>query len=111
MVKRKRILLTALLALTAVSALLLRPIGVNLFEIRPAPDSIEVFGVPNSSEHCVVTTDCESVLTANTNVDTTHLPLLLVLSGVAFLVFAAVVRPSHSPSLAISNPPPRLAGF
>jgi hypothetical protein len=110
MLKRQRIFLTALLALTAVFALLLRPVGVNLFDIPPAPDSIEILGVPNSSEHCVVITDCETILTVNTNVDIAHLPLLPIFGGVAFMVLATAVRPNRSPALTISNPPPRLAG-
>jgi hypothetical protein len=107
----KRRLLLAAIALTAIAALILRPIGVEVFGIPPDPRHLEVVSAPGSSEHCVVISDCETVLTATANIDFTHSPLVPVLLGFAFLVLAVAVRPQGSPSLAVSSPPPRLAAI
>ena len=106
--RRQRLLFAALLALTALSALILRPIGVEVFGVQPDPRGLEVTGVPGSSEHCVVITDCETVLTATASFDLTHTPLLPILAGFAVVVLTVTLRPRRGPSLPVSSPPPRL---
>jgi hypothetical protein len=105
--QRQRFLLAALLALTAISALILRPVGIEVFGVQPDPRHLEVIGVPGSSQHCVLIADCETVLTATANFDLTHSPLLPVLVGFAFLVLMTTLRPRSGPNLPVSSPPPK----
>jgi hypothetical protein len=111
MVKRQRIVLAALLALTAVSALILRPIGVELFDIPLDSRDIEIVGKPGTSQHCVVITDCETLLTANTTVDLTQALPFLILVGFAFVVLTTAARPESGPKPSVSSPPPKLTSL
>jgi hypothetical protein len=111
MAKRQRLLLVAIFALTAISALVLRPIGVEVFGVQPDPRHMEVVGVPDSGEHCVIIADCETVLTATASFDLTRSPLLPVLLGVAILVLIETARPRSGPSLSVPIPPPRLTAI
>jgi len=111
MVKRQRIVLAALLALTAVSALILRPIGVEVFDIPLDSREIEIVGQPGTSQHCVVITDCDTALTASTNVDLTHALPILILVGFAFVVLTTAALPRSGPKPSVSSPPPRLTSL
>ena len=109
--KRQRLLLASLVALTAVSALTLRPVGIKMVDIPLDLHSVEVVGLSGSSNHCVLITDCETVLTAGTSVDLIHSPLLPLLVGFSFVVLATATLWTNRPDSTVANPPPRFASF
>jgi hypothetical protein len=97
----------ALFAVAALIALVLRPVGVDVFNVASDPGAVRVISHAGSSQ-CVVASDCESVAPANLNLDLgSAAPVLVLGSGlVAFLLSAGTLRPAGH-VYAIPNPPPR----
>jgi hypothetical protein len=109
--KRQRLLIASLVALVAAFAVILHPVGTKLLDIPQDLHSVEVVGVSGSSNHCVVISKCQTVLTAGTRVDLAHSSQLVVLVGFAFVVLVTAAPSIKRPDLAVASPPPRLASL
>jgi hypothetical protein len=98
----------ALLAIAALIALVLRPVGVEVFNVSSDPAAVVRVVSHSGSSQCVVASDCESVAPANLNLDLgSAAPVLALSAGViGLLVSARTFRPAGH-VYAIPNPPPR----
>ncbi len=109
---KSRYLILALVALLAVVTIQLRPIGVAVFHVRPAPADITIVGTADGGHICEVTSDCQTVTPTHIGMNVDHiLPLffgapailLLLLAATsmrATLFFSLLKPPPQSPSYA-----------